>query len=176
MNKILVAYFSCTAATKKAAKTLAKAAGADLYEIEPEVPYSSSDLNWMDSHSRSSVEMKAPASRPKIKGGLENVDEYDLIFVGFPIWWYIAPHIINTFLESYDFGKKLIVPFATSGESGRGFKEKLPFLELGKGQIAQFAYEGSGSKGMGKAICGIIFNRVKNRNRLNNLANDFQKN
>lgn len=140
MNKILVAYFSCTAATKKAAKTLAKAAGADLYEIEPEVPYSSSDLNWMDSHSRSSVEMKDPASRPKIKGGLENMDEYDLIFVGFPIWWYIAPHIINTFLESYDFGKKLIVPFATSGGSGIGkaeeaLKKSYPSLNWGKGRL-----------------------------------------
>ena len=140
MGKVLVAYFSCSAQTKKAAKTLAKAAGADLYEIQPEVPYSSSDLNWMDSHSRSSVEMKDPASRPKIKGGVENMNEYDVIFVGFPIWWYIAPHIIDTFLESYDFGKKLIVPFATSGGSGidyalKDMKKNYPSLDIRGGKL-----------------------------------------
>lgn len=119
-KKILVAYFSCSGVTAKAAKRLATAAGADLYEIKPETPYTREDLNWMDKKSRSSVEMNDPASRPAIAGKIENMDEYDVVFVGFPIWWYVAPTIINTFLESYDLSGKTIVPFATSGGSGMG--------------------------------------------------------
>lgn len=120
MSKILVAYFSASGVTANAAKTLAKAAGADLYEIKPEVPYTNADLNWMDKNSRSSVEMKDKAFRPAIADKDAKIEEYDVIFIGFPIWWYVAPTIINTFLESYDFSGKNIVLFATSGGSGFG--------------------------------------------------------
>ncbi len=120
MSKKLVAFFSASGTTKKAAERLAKAVGADLFEIKPAIPYSSADLNWMDKKSRSSVEMNDPASRPEIAGSLSNMADYDTIFIGFPIWWYVAPHIINTFVESYDFSGKTLVPFATSGGSGMG--------------------------------------------------------
>ena len=120
MSKKLVAYFSASGVTAKAAQTFAKTIGADLYEIKPEAPYSSADLDWTDKKSRSSVEMNNPASRPAIAGKVSNMEDYDVIFVGFPIWWYVAPTIINTFLESYDFSGKTIVPFATSGGSGMG--------------------------------------------------------
>ena len=120
ISKKLVAFFSASGTTKKAAERLAKAVGADLFEIKPAIPYSSADLNWMDKKSRSSVEMNDPASRPEIAGSLSNMADYDTIFIGFPIWWYVAPHIINTFVESYDFSGKTLVPFATSGGSGMG--------------------------------------------------------
>lgn len=119
-KKILVAYFSASGVTAKAAMILAEATGADLYEIQPEVPYTQADLNWMDKNSRSSVEMNDPYSRPAIAGKLSNMDDYDIVFVGFPIWWYVAPTIINTFLETYDLSGKTIIPFATSGGSDMG--------------------------------------------------------
>lgn len=120
MSKKLVAYFSASGETAKVAKILAKAAGADLYEIKPKTPYTKADLDWMDKQSRSTVEMHDLSFRPEIADKNANVSEYDVIFVGFPIWWYIAPTIINTFLESYDLSGKVIVPFATSGGSGFG--------------------------------------------------------
>lgn len=120
MAKSLVAYFSASGVTGKVAEVLAKAAGADLHEIKPAVPYTSADLNWMDKKSRSSVEMADPSSRPEIANKVENMDQYDTVFVEFPIWWYVAPTIINTFLEQYDFSGKKIVLFATSGGSGFG--------------------------------------------------------
>ena len=120
MSKKLVAYFSASGVTAKLAETLSEAIGADLYAIEPEIPYTKADLNWMNKKSRSSIEMNDPASRPAITGKRDNMDDYDTIFVGFPIWWYVAPTIINTFLESYDFTGKTIIPFATSGGSGMG--------------------------------------------------------
>lgn len=120
MSKKLVTYFSASGVTKKAAETLAEAAGADLYEIKPAIPYTQSDLNWSDKKSRSSVEMKDPASRPELGDKNADVKNYDVIFIGFPIWWYVAPHLINTFLEAYDFSDKTIVLFATSGGSGFG--------------------------------------------------------
>lgn len=116
----LVAYFSASGTTAKAAKVLAKAAGADLYEIKPAVPYTRADLNWMDKGSRSSVEMNDKNSRPALADCDAPIDGHDVIFLGFPIWWYVAPTIINTFLESYDFTGKTIVLFATSGGSGLG--------------------------------------------------------
>lgn len=119
-KKILVAYFSASGVTAKAAWKLSEAIGADLHEIKPEVLYSSADLNWMDKKSRSSVEMNDPSSRPTIAEKLADMEKYDVVFVGFPIWWYVAPTIINTFLESYDFSGKTIIPFATSGGSGMG--------------------------------------------------------
>ena len=119
-KKILVAYFSASGVTAKAAWKLSEAAGADLYEIKPKVPYSSADLDWTNKKSRSSVEMNDPIFRPEIAGKLEGMDQYDLVFVGFPIWWYVAPTIVNTFLEKYDFSGKKIILFATSGGSGFG--------------------------------------------------------
>ena len=116
----LVAYFSASGNTAKAAKALAKAAGADLYEIKPAVPYTGADLNWMDKRSRSSVEMSDKNSRPALVDTDAPVAEHDVIFLGFPIWWYTAPTIINTFLERYDFSGKTIVLFATSGGSSLG--------------------------------------------------------
>jgi flavodoxin len=120
MSKKLIAYFSATGVTRKVAETLAETAGADLYEIKPQVPYTKADLDWQDKRSRSSVEMGDKSSRPAISGADANVGAYDVVFVGFPIWWYVAPAVVNTFLESYDFAGKTVVPFATSGSSGIG--------------------------------------------------------
>lgn len=121
MSKTLVAYFSATAGvTKNAANSLAKVLGADTYEIKPLVPYTAQDLNWMDDKSRSTVEMKDWKSRPKMVEDDFSIEKYDTIFLGFPIWWYIAPTIINTFLEKHDFSNKKIVLFATSGGSKFG--------------------------------------------------------
>ena len=120
MSKKLVAYFSASGVTAGAAELLAEAAGADLYEIKPEIPYTKEDLNWRDKQSRSTVEMNDKTFRPAIVDKSANIGEYDVIFIGFPIWWYVAPTIINTFLESYDFSGKTIVLFATSGGSGFG--------------------------------------------------------
>jgi flavodoxin len=120
MRKKLVAYFSVGGVTRKVAEALAEAAGADLYEIKPQVPYTKADLDWQDRKSRSSIEMGDKSSRPAIADTDAKVGLYDVLFVGFPIWWYIAPTIINTFLESYDFAGKTVVPFATSGSSGFG--------------------------------------------------------
>lgn len=120
MSRKLVAYFSASGVTAKVAEALSEAIGADLYEIEPEVPYTKADLDWMDKQSRSTIEMNDPASRPAIAGKRDNMDDYDTVFVGFPVWWYVAPTIINTFLESYDLTGKTIIPFATSGGSGMG--------------------------------------------------------
>ena len=106
--------------TAKVAEKLSEAIGADLYAIEPEVPYTKADLDWMDKKSRSTIEMNNPASRPAIAGKRDNMNDYDTVFVGFPIWWYVAPTIINTFLESYDLTGKTIIPFATSGGSDMG--------------------------------------------------------
>lgn len=118
--KKLVAYFSPTGTTAHLAQTLAEAVGADIFEIKPAVPYKPADLNWMDKRARSTVEMNDPASRPAIASQRDNMAEYDVVFVGFPIWWYQAPRIIETFLESYDFTGKTVIPFATSGGSDMG--------------------------------------------------------
>ena len=118
--KKLVADFSASGVTKNAAERLAKAAGAQLFEIKPALSYTSADLDWTNKKSRSSVEMNNPHSRPEIAEQLPNMEDYDTIFIGFPIWWYVAPTIINTFIESYDFSGKTIIPFATSGGSGMG--------------------------------------------------------
>ena len=120
MRKTLVAYFSAGGTTARVAKELAQAVGADLYEIKPAVPYTKADLNWMNKKSRSSVEMNDKSSRPALADRDANIAAYDTILLGFPIWWYVAPTIINSFLESYDFSGKKIVLFATSGGSGFG--------------------------------------------------------
>ena len=120
MSRKLVAFFSASGVTAKVAETLSETIGADLFAIEPKVPYTKADLDWMDKNSRSTLEMNDPGSRPEIARVRANMDEYDILFVGFPIWWYVAPTIINTFLESYDLTGKTIIPFATSGGSGMG--------------------------------------------------------
>lgn len=127
MSKILVAYFSCSGVTQKLAENIAKNVNGELYQIKPQTPYTSADLNWNNANSRSSVEMNNLASRPALADKNAKVEEYDVIFVGFPIWWYVAPTIINTFLESYDFSGKTVIPFATSGSSGMGKTEQLLF-------------------------------------------------
>lgn len=120
MANTLVAYFSATGTTERVAKELAAAIGADLFEIAPRDPYTAADLNWNDKRSRSSVEMGDESSRPAIAGEVADMAPYDTVFVGFPVWWYVEPRIIDTFLESYDFSGKTVVPFATSGGSGLG--------------------------------------------------------
>ena len=140
MSKKLVAYFSASGTTAKVAESLAEAIGADIFEIAPEVPYTPADLDWMDKKSRSTIEMQDPASRPAIAAKRDNMVDYDTIFLGFPIWWYVAPTIINTFLESHDLTGKTIVPFATSGGSGMGkTNEKLlpscPGAKLLEGKV-----------------------------------------
>lgn len=140
MGKKLVAYFSASGTTRKIAEMIAQAAEADLYEIMPKQPYSKADLNWMDKKSRSSVEMSDKKFRPEISNSDAQVEKYDEIILGFPIWWYIAPTIINTFLEKYDFSGKKIVLFATSGGSGFGntvseLKPSAPDAEIVEGKV-----------------------------------------
>lgn len=125
MSKKLVAYFSASGVTAKVAERLSESIGADLHGITPKVRYTDADLDWRDKTSRSSIEMSNPASRPEIERIRDNMQDYDTIYLGFPIWWYIAPTIINTFLESYDLTGKTIVPFATSGGSGMGKTNEL---------------------------------------------------
>ena len=140
MAKKLVAYFSASGTTKKTAELLAEAAGADLYEITPKVAYTKADLNWMDKKSRSSVEMNDKKSRPEIEDKVAIIAEYDEIILGFPIWWYVAPTIVNTFLEKFDFSGKKVVLFATSGGSGFGntvkeLQPSAPNTEIVEGKI-----------------------------------------
>ena len=135
MSKKLVAYFSASGVTAKVAETLAEAIGADIFEIEPKVPYTEVDLNWMDKKARSTIEMNNPASRPEIAVKRDNMKDYDIIFVGFPIWWYVAPTIINTFLESYDLTSKTnerLMPSCKGAKllEGKVFKSSVGHQEL----------------------------------------------
>ncbi|MBR6376618.1 MAG: NAD(P)H-dependent oxidoreductase [Oscillospiraceae bacterium] len=137
--KTLVAYFSASGVTAKAAKTLAEAAGADLFEIVPETPYTKADLNWMDKKSRSTLEMKDRACRPGIASSVTDMAQYQRVFVGFPVWWYREPSIIDTFLERYDFSGKTLIPFCTSGgsdlgESAENFRALAPGAEVLEGK------------------------------------------
>ena len=124
MTKTLVAYFSASGTTAHAAKEIAEAVEADLYEICPIRPYTAADLDWNDKQSRSTAEMNDPTCRPDIAGAVKDMEQYDTIFIGFPIWWYVEPRIVDTFLESYDLAGKTMIPFATSGGSGIGRAEK----------------------------------------------------
>lgn len=140
MAKALIAYFSASGVTARAAKEMAAATGADLYEIQSAEPYTDADLNWMDKKSRSTIEMNDPACRPAIAGGVQDMAQYDTVLIGFPIWWYVEPRIVDTFLESYDFSGKTLIPFATSGGSGIGKAEKslqahCPAASWAKGQL-----------------------------------------
>ena len=135
----LVAYFSASGTTRKVAEKLAKAIGADIFEIKPEVPYTKADLNWLSKKSRSSVEMSDTSCRPAIAESIDNMADYDTVFVGFPVWWYREPSIIDTFMESYDFTGKTVVPFCTSGgsglgESGANMQALAPGAEVGIGE------------------------------------------
>ena len=124
MSKTLVAYFSASGVTRRTAEEIARAVGGDLYEIAPAQPYTAADLDWTDKKSRSSLEMNDPACRPAIAGAAARMEEYGTVFLGFPIWWYVEPRIVDTFLESYDFSGKTVIPFATSGGSGIGKAEE----------------------------------------------------
>ena len=118
MSKILVTYFSASGVTAKVAQSIANNIGADIFEIKPKIAYTSADLNWMDKQSRSSLEMNDKSSRPEIESTVSKLDDYDIILIGFPVWWYTAPTIINTFIESLDFNGKILIPFCTSGGTG----------------------------------------------------------
>ncbi len=140
MKKTLVAYFSATGTTKAAAERIAKEVDGDLFEIQPETPYTDADLDWRDSTSRSTLEMKDLSSRPAIKQVTLDLTPYDTVYVGFPIWWYTAPTIINTFLETYDFAGKTVCPFATSGSSSidkacQDLKAAYPDIKWGEGRL-----------------------------------------
>ena len=140
MKKTLVAYFSASGTTRKKAEIVAEGLEADLYEITPQVPYTKADLNWMDKNSRSSVEMKDKSYRPALADKNADIAAYDTILIGFPIWWYVAPTIINTFLESYDFSGKKIILFATSGGSSFGntvseLKSSAPGANIVEGKV-----------------------------------------
>ena len=132
MSKVLVAYFSASGVTRKMAERLAKEIGADLFEIKPEIPYTNADLDWQNRKSRSSVEMNDRSCRPVISSKVEDMGQYEVVFVGFPVWWYREPSIIDSFMEDYDFSKKIIVPIATSGGSQIGDSGKnMQALALG---------------------------------------------
>ena len=138
--KTLVVYFSATGTTKAAAQRLAKEFNADLYEITPEVPYTDADLNWRDKNSRSTLEMKDKSSRPAIKGHCDNIAEYDVVWIGFPVWWYTAPTIVNTFIEAHDLSGKTLKVFATSGGSGvegsaKDLKKAYPQYKWGESRL-----------------------------------------
>ncbi len=120
MSKVLVAYFSASGVTAQVAERLAKETGADLFEIEPEIPYTDEDLDWQDKGSRSSVEMSDRGCRPAIRSKVGDMSQYQVVFIGFPVWWYREPSIIDTFMEAYDFTGKTVIPFATSGGSPMG--------------------------------------------------------
>lgn len=147
MSKALVAYFSASGVTAKVAERLAEETGARLFEIEPEVPYTEEDLNWQNQKSRSSVEMNDRASRPAIRSRVEDMGQYDIVFVGFPVWWYREPSIIDTFMEAYDFSGKTVIPFATSGgspigDAGKNMQALAPGAEAAGGK--RFAADVSG--------------------------------
>jgi len=140
MKRTLVAYFSATGTTKAAAQRLAKETGADLFEIAPAVPYTSADLDWRDKQSRSTKEMQDKSSRPAIKGTCQNIADYDTVWIGFPVWWYTAPTIINTFIEAHDLSGKVLCVFATSGGSGvegsaRDLKKAYPKYYWGESRL-----------------------------------------
>ncbi len=140
MSKILVAYFSASGVTARAAQAIAAAVGGDLYEIAPAQPYTAADLDWTNKQSRSSLEMRDNACRPALAAAVENIQQYDTVFVGFPIWWGIEPRAVDTFLESCDFSGKAMVPFATSGGSAmppaeRHLREQYPAFTWEAGQL-----------------------------------------
>ena len=155
MSRTLVAYFSASGMTARAAKEIAQAVGADLYEIRPAEPYTEADLNWMDKRSRSTIEMNDPACRPAIAEPTENMEQYDTVFVGFPTWWYVEPQIVDTFLESYDFSGKTLIPFATSGGSGIGKAEKSLQAHCPKASWKRGRLVNSGAAAWSRSVLGL---------------------
>ena len=155
MNKTLVAYFSASGVTARAAREIAEAVGADLYEICPAEPYTDADLNSTDKKSRSTVEMNDTACRPAIAEPVANMEQYDTVFLGFPIWWYVEPRIVDTFLESYDFSGKTVIPFATSGGSGIGKAEKSLQQHCPKTSWKRGKLVNSGAAAWAKAAMGM---------------------
>ena len=142
MSKILVAYFSASGVTARAAEEIAQAVGGDLYEIRPAQPYTAADLDWTNKQSRSSLEMTDPACRPAVAGAVADMARYETVFVGFPIWWGVAPRVVDTFLEGYDFAGKVMIPFATSGGSGmpyaqRHLRSQYPELDWREGKLVR---------------------------------------
>lgn len=140
MKNTLVTFFSASGITKARGLEIAKELNADIFEIKPKEKYTKEDLDWTNSSSRSSIEMNDKSSRPEIENTIPNLEEYEIVFLGFPIWWYTCPTIINTFLESYDFTNKTIIPFATSGSSSidksvRDLKSKYTTLHFEKGKL-----------------------------------------
>ena len=153
-KNILVAYFSASGVTERAAREIAAATGGNLFEIAPAVPYTERDLEWTDKKSRSTVEMQDDANRPAIKGAAADIGKYDTVFIGFPVWWYVEPRIVDTFLESYDFSGKTLIPFATSGGSGiagaeERMKEICPKAVWKKGKLGN-----SGAAAWAKTVIG----------------------
>ncbi len=149
MKKVLVSYFSASGVTKKIAEKLSKEIGADLFEIQPEIPYKDADLDWQNSKSRSSIEMNDKSCRPAISSKVEDMGRYDVVFIGFPIWWYREPSIIDTFMAAYDFRGKTVVPFATSGgsqlgNSGKNMEALAPGASVKNGK--KFAANASGKE------------------------------
>ena len=154
MRKVLIAYFSASGVTARAAREMAQATGADLYEIRPAEPYTAADLNWMDKGSRSTREMRDPACRPAVAEPVEDMGQYETVFVGFPIWWGVEPRIVDTFLESYDFSGKTLIPFATSGGSGVGRAEKSLRERCPKAAWQQGRLVNSGGAAWAKSVLG----------------------
>ena len=155
MSRTLVAYFSASGITARAAKEIAQAVGADLCENRPAEPYTDADLNWMDKRSRSTIEMNDPACRPAIAAPAENMEQYDTVFVGFPVWWYVEPRIVDTFLESYDFSGKTLIPFATSGGSGIGKAEKSLQAHCPKASWKRGRLVNSGAAAWSRSVLGL---------------------
>ena len=154
MSKTLIAYFSASGVTAGVARKMAEATGADLYEIHPAEPYTDADLNWMDKKSRSTLEMNDPSCRPAIAEPVENMAQYDTVFVGFPVWWYVEPRIVDTFLEGYDFSGKTLIPFATSGGSGiskaeRSLQDHCPAASWKRGRLVN-----SGAAAWAQSVLG----------------------
>lgn len=156
-TKSLIVYFSCTGTTKRVAEVIADGVGADLYEIVPVEPYTDADLNWNDNNSRSTKEMNDPNVRPEISGSVSNMDQYDTVYIGYPIWWGEAPRIVDTFVESYDFTGKTVVPFCTSGGSGVGASDD---------RLRELA-------GSGDWIDGIKFNGSSSSDEIMNWVNSL---
>ncbi len=155
MKKVLIAYFSASGVTARAAKEMAAAVGADLYEIRPAAPYTAADLDWRDRQSRSTLEMQDPASRPAIAEPARNMEQYDAVFVGFPIWWGVEPRVVDTFLDGCDFSGKVLIPFATSGGSGmahaqKHLRETYPALSWKEGKLVN-----SGAAEWAKSALGM---------------------
>lgn len=154
MKKTLVTYFSASGTTERTAKEIAETVGADLYEIRPVQPYTAADLDWTDKKSRSTKEMNDTNCRPEIAGTVENMEQYDTVFIGFPIWWYVEPRIVDTFLESNDFSGKTVIPFATFGGSGIGgaemnLREHCPKADWKQGKLVN-----SGAGAWAKSVLG----------------------